>query len=181
MEPATYFYQHYGDDLKVFAEDRVPLHGPFEGLCGMTLGRVFEPEYRKRYAAPDHFLCVVYFLNVLYQGVHAYFRSDYALWTSLSEPFPDVRNTCGHGGVSKPVDILRFARDPGYVPRATPLDLPKSLLAAYQGFFRHTYVPRLCELGRSGGGFEALNPGALWERLSEDLDTPEWQTFAGGT
>ena len=174
MNPSSYFPEHYRADLRVFAGNTVPAHGSFGVLCGMTLGNVFEPGRREQYVGPEDFLCALYYLNVLSQGIYTYFPMDHAAWLANSESFPDVR-ACNHhhGGVSKPGDILRFARHPEYVTGAQALDLPVQLLCSYRDFFMQTYIPDRCTRGL----FTELNARALLERLRQDADCPEWSTW----
>jgi hypothetical protein len=173
----AYFPLSYRSDLLVFAEKDVPAHGPFGCLCGMTLGRVLEPSRPERYANAEDFLCTLYYLNLFHQGIHEYFSADHTNWLAHTESFPDIRAcTYHHGGVSKPGDIIRFARSPQYIPGAQSLRLPDQLLHEYATFFLREFVPGLC--GRLQ--FRTLSANALREHLIHDRDCSEFSLYAGG-
>jgi hypothetical protein len=144
-------------------------------LCGMTLGRVFEPGQPQRYADPAGFLCALYYLNLINQGVHSYFRADHPRWTTLCEPFPDLRGcSVHHGGVSSPGEIIRFAKSPFYVTGAEPISVSEGLLRAYAVVFFRVYVPAICARER----FELLSANALTRKLQSDPDCPEFSRYA---
>ena len=87
MKQNDYFPAQYLADLAVFADQRVPQHGPFSSLCAWTLSRLFEPGSIKKYVAPVAFLCVLYNLNLLNQGIHTYFQQDHHCWLKVCAPF----------------------------------------------------------------------------------------------
>ena len=174
MDAFSYFPVHYRSDLLVFAEQDIPSSGPFWMLCGMTLGRVFEPGRPERYADPSGFLSVLYYLNLISQGVHTYFRADHGQWLALSEPFADVRGCPSHhGGVSKPGSIIHFAKSPDYVSGAEPICLEDELLRGYAMLFFQSYIPGVCAKAH----FAALESKALAQHLLRDPGCPEFAVY----
>ena len=176
MNAVEYFPDHYRADLRVFAEGNIPDHGPFWMLCGWTLGRLFEPGNVDKYCDPAGFLCALYELNLLNQGVHSYFPEDHALWLANSEPFPDIRGCShGHGGFTHaPASILRFSENPRYIPGAQPIPISQERLREFTAFFVRTYLPAVCK----HSPFRALSPLPLIEQLVSDGDCPEFSRYA---
>jgi hypothetical protein len=179
MNAVKYFPDRYRADLQFFAEGDIPHHGPFWMLCGMTLGRVFEPGNIDKYTDPACFLCVLYELNLLNQGIYTYFPEDHPLWIATCEPFPDIRGcSYGHGGFTHaPASILRFSDDPRYIPGARPIPISHQKLCEFTDFFVRNYLPVVCEQSP----FRALTSLALVERLVSDGDCPEFSQYADPT
>ena len=70
-------------------------------------------------------------------------HSDYYYeWCAKSEPFINSRGCkSGHGGfTSAPNSILRFAKDPSYVPRATPVAISNEQIMIYLDYFCAEYL-----------------------------------------
>ena len=176
MNAVKYFPDCYRADLRFFAEGGILHRGPFRALCGMTLERVFEPGNIDKYSDPACFLCVLYELNLLNQGIHAYFPEDHPRWITTCEPFPDIRGcSYGHGGFTHaPASILRFSDDPSYIPGARPIHISRERLREFTDFFVRNYLSVVCEQSH----FRALTPLALVERLVSDGDCPEFSQFA---
>lgn len=175
MAPSEYFPAQYRADLSIFAEGEVPDQGPFWMLCGMTLGRLFEPGRPERYFDSCAFLCVVYGLNLMHQGVYTYFPDDHQRWVSLVEPFPDLRGCpTHHGSVSTPGSLLRFADDPSYIPGAKPIFLNPERVCDFTRILFRVYLPRLSE----HAGFVGLTPSRLFEKLRADPDCREFSRYA---
>lgn len=177
MKAADYFPRHYRADLQVFAEAEVPEHGPFWMLCGLTLGRVFEPGRLESYVDAARFLCTVYELNLLNQGIHRYFPDHHFRWLAVCEAFPDIRGcSYGHGGFTHaPSSIIRFSHDPSYIPGSRPIPISGELLREFTDFFFREYLSALCDRSTN---FGMLTTGALVERLLRDTDCPEFSTYA---
>lgn len=170
MMPNSYFPHKYLQDLAIFSQGiNIPENGPFWMLCGMTAGNFFEPEKVKQYAAPSDFLICLYFLNLLNQGIYTHFREHHINWLSTSAPFVDTLGcSYGHGGWShSPDSILRFARNPNYIPRAQPIEITATQLKNYTEFFLFEYVDSLfADYPR-----QAINPDELLKHLQEDPDS----------
>lgn len=176
MKPTDYFPAQYLADLVVFTDRRVPQHGPFSSLCGWALSGLFAPANIKKYVDPAAFLCVLYNLNLLNQGIHTYFQQVHHCWLKVCAPFPDSRGCTYHGGVtSAPSSVLEFALDPSYIAGAQPIEVPKNVLAKFTKFFLSIYLTQLCETER----FLALSPRRLIDRLSTDADCPEFRQCIG--
>ena len=145
MSPQEYFPSIYRNDLRVFSEWKsltIPDYGPFDQLCGWTVGALFEPTQRIKYASPSDFICCLYALNLLNQSLYSMHSDYYYEWCAKSEPFIDSRGCkSGHGGfTSAPNSILRFARDPSYVPRATPVEISNDQIQSYIRYFFNEYL-----------------------------------------
>ena len=145
MSPQEYFPSIYRDDLRIFADWKnltIPDYGPFDQLCGWTVGALFEPTQRIKYASPSDFICCLYALNLLNQSLYSMHGDYYYEWCAKSEPFIDSRGCkSGHGGfTSAPNSILRFARDPSYVPRATQVDISNEQIMIYLDYFCAEYL-----------------------------------------
>ena len=177
MVPEEYFPTTYLHDLGVFYKDRepVPQHGRLGMLCGMTMGNLFEPDRRPQFASPEDFLCSLYVLNVINQGIHTYFPTLHSAWRRRSAPFIDTRGcSYGHGGWSgAPHSILRFAKDPSYIPGAEPVTLTNEELTQYTRFFLFRYLPSV--LGDDGR--DKLTPKGLLGHLMNDADCGEIRHF----
>ena len=174
MTPAEYFPEAYRADLRVFAQRAIPEHGPFWMLCGMTLGGLFDPHRRGLYQDAAGFVCSVYALNLLDQALHCYFPGVHARWLAASEPFPDVREcSYGHGGVGFiPGSVLRFARDPGYIPRAEPIAITDERLADFTQLVFERYLSP-----ESEPALRRSIQSQLVDRLLQDPDCPEFAEF----
>jgi hypothetical protein len=155
----------------------------------MTLGRLFEPERRATFVSPSDFLCCQYYLNILHQGIYTYYREHHAMWRLGGIAFLDLRGCkYGHGGFNTgPAAILRFARDPSYVPDAQPIEIARKQLKQYMQYFFFDYVPSVyrCEFlqlqpaGACHAGLASpIDPRELLRRLSDDPDCLELRTFA---
>lgn len=176
MKPAEYFPVHYQADLLIFGDGRIPLHGPFLSLCGMTLSRLLEPDSIKKYIDPAAFLCVLYGLNLLNQGIHMYCREDHRRWLEVSAPFPNSRGCLYHGNVtSSPSSVLKFAREPNGIRGGQPIDVPVERLNQFTEFFFRDYLPGLCQ----GESFLTLTSEKLAARLSADPGCPEFRQYIG--
>ncbi len=180
MNPGEYFSDHYINDLRLFAGGSdMPTHGPFGLLCGLTIGMIFEPNKIGEYSDPVGFLCSLYALNLLNQGIYTYFPEYHSRWLSRVAPFVDVR-TCyaGHGGFyNHPDAIIRFARNPSYIPRAKPMPIDDQL-GSYVSFFLNRYLPDLMTQGSHGTTIEGdhhFTSSALTNRLMRDPDCTELQ------
>ena len=148
MVPIEYFPKHYLDDLKKFDENpEIPSHGPFSLLCGMTMGNLFSPSRRGTYSSPTDFLCCLYSLNLVNQGIYTYNRNLHGYWSQYSVPFLDCRGCShGHGGwTNTPNSILRFSEDPSFVTNAQPIEIPDYHLASYINYFVREYLPSIFE------------------------------------
>lgn len=169
MKPDEYFLSFYRADVRVFAKEDVPFHGPFWMLCGRTLGRLFEPGQPEKYADPEGFLCMLWLLNLAHQGIYTYFPSSYWCWRAFCEPFPDLR-ACAyyHGGIFTPGHLLSFAKDPSYVPRARSFDLEDNKVRAYFYYFFDEYLGRLAHLDPTG-----FSPSGLLDKLRNDPASTE--------
>jgi len=179
MRPDEYFPSHYRDDLRLFSAIDVPRHGPFGILCGMTLGRLFEPGQPEKYADPEGFLCMLWLLNLAHQGIYTYFPSDYQRWLTVCEPFPDLRgcSSC-HGGVCTPDALLRFARDPSYITLARPFELHDVKVREFFQFFFTKYLGVIVQ--DDGAAVNGFSAPELLERLCSDLASPEVSRYARG-
>lgn len=177
MHPAEYFPKSYRSDLQVFTKGAIPDHGPYWMLCGMTLGRLFEQGQPERYADPVAFLYVLYELNLIHQGIYKYFRGDYPRWLEVSDPFPDLRGCPSHhGGVFTPDSLIRFAKDPSYVPRAKSLDFQDEQGQEFTCFFFGTYLRNLCE----SAPFSRFMSSELVELLKADPHCVKFSKYAEG-
>lgn len=146
-------------------------------LCGMTLGRLFQPGAPNKYADPAGFLCVLYELNLMHQGVYTYFPDDHHRWVSLSEPFPDLRGCPSHhGGVATPGSLLRFAEDPSYIPGAESILLQLERVQDFTHLLFQVYLPTLEQIA----DFAALSSSRLLTRLRADPDASEFSRYASG-
>ena len=167
-----YFPAQYLHDLGVFYQGNdVPQHGPFWKLCGMTAGNLFEPERVKLFTSPSDFLCCLYFLNLLNQSIFTYFRKHHPYWAASCAPFVDTLGcSYGHGGwTHSPNSILRFAKDPSYIPRAQPIGITEEHLTNYARFFFSEYLESIF----SDQCQEALNSSDLLKHLRDDPDCIE--------
>lgn len=174
MQPNVYFPAKYHTDLRVFSNGEVPTHGPFWMLCGWTLGGFLEPGRIKQYDSPEGFLCSIYQLNLLHQGIYTYFREDYPKWTALCEPFPDLRGCHSHhGGVSSPASLINFVKNPSYTLGSKPLYLTDELLLEFTDYFFHHYLRSLCQKGK----FVHLSSDGLAARLRGDPDCGGYAKF----
>ena len=145
MSPQKYFPSIYRDDLRIFAGWKnltIPDYGPFDQLCGWTVGALFEPTQRIKYASPSDFICCLYVLNLINQSLYSMHSDYYYEWCAKSEPFINSRGCkSGHGGfTSAPNSILRFAKDPSYVPRATPVAISNEQIMIYLDYFCAEYL-----------------------------------------
>ncbi len=174
MQSNIYFPERYRADLRIFSNCEVPKHGPFWMLCGWTLGGLLEPGCVERYASPEGFLCSIYHLNLLHQGIYTYFREDYAKWIALCESFPDLRGCHSyHGGVRSPASLINFAKRPSYIPGAKPLSLTDELLMEFNDYFFHQYLRALCQQEK----FIHLSSDGLAARLREDPACREFANY----
>lgn len=170
----SYLHKDYLQDLSVFCQGKeIPQYGPFWMLCGMTMGKLFEPENRTNFNSPANFICYLYGLNLIDQGVHYYYPSLLADWRLSSLPFLDSRGcNQGHGGwAGKPNSILHFAKDPSYISRAQPIDIPNELLKSYIKYFLFSYLSSIFDK-------RTLNPEELLARLRSDPDCEEVRVFS---
>lgn len=172
MEPNEYFPGSYRDDVRAFAKTNVPAHGPFWMLCGRTLGRLFDPGQPEKYVDPEGFVCMLWLLNLAHQGIYTYFPQVYWQWMSFSESFPDLRG-CPfyHGNLLTPGSLLRFARDPGYIPHAKPLELDEKRVRAFFNFFFNDYLSGLN--GQYPPGVRRFSPTELLAHLRNDPSCTE--------
>lgn len=87
--PGKYFPSHYRQDLGVFVDAvEIPRNGPFGVLCGRTLGNLFEPSKRPRFASPSGFLWC------LYESAEP--RHLHSLSVSIQRMVCQCRPFCGH-------------------------------------------------------------------------------------
>jgi hypothetical protein len=190
VDPDQYFPIHYYSDFSLFFGRRakIPTSHRETALCGMTLGSLFEPEKRARFVSPADFLCCQYELNLLHQGIYTYYREHHPMWLLGSSAFLDIRGCrSGHGGLTtNPGGILRFARDPSYIPNAQPVEITPKQLAQYTQFFFLDYLPSVYR-----GDFlppqsctypsqqtSPIDPQGFLERLRNDPNCFELRTFA---
>lgn len=177
MHPAEYFPKSYRSDLRVFTKGATPDHGPYWMLCGVTLGRLFEQGQPEKYADPVAFLCVLYELNLIHQGIYKYFRGDYLRWLEVSEPFPDLRGCPSHhGGIFAPDSLIRFAKNPSYISRSESLDLRDEQLREFTCFFFGVYLRDLYD----PVPFSRFTPSLLIGRLRADTSCAEFSRHAKG-
>lgn len=172
--PLNYIAQDYRHDLSVFYQgDEVPKHGPFWMLCGRSMGNLFEPQNRIQFNSPSDFLCCLYELNLIDQGIFNYYPALHIDWRMSCLPFIDSRGcNYGHGGfTSNPNSILRFAQDPSYIPRAQPVAISSDQLKSYTGFFFFDYLPGILDSHK-------LDPEELLAQLKDDPSCPEIRDFA---
>jgi hypothetical protein len=168
--PSLYFPDQYLNDLRAFNQGmEVPEHGPFWKLCGMTAGNLFEPEKVKHFGSPSDFLCCLYFLNLLNQGIYTYYRERHSDWLNICAPFVDILGcSYGHGGwTHSPDSILRFARNPSYIPRAQPVEITSEQLRSYTQFFFFEYLESIFATQHQ----QLFNSGELLKQLQVDADT----------
>ena len=173
MLPSEYLPTQYLHDLSIFNGGKeLPEHGPFWMLCGMTIGNLFEPEKRFLFTNPSGFLCSLYALNLLNQGIYTYFPDLLNQWSSKVIPFVDIRGChSGHGGFTHaPNSILTFSRNPSYIPRARPIELDKDIMDYTQYFF-FAYLPTIFD-GQEG---RSLEPSILLDYLKSDPSCLELQ------
>ena len=143
-------------------------------LCGWTFGGLFEPKQIVQFVDPVAFLCVLYELNLLNQGINSYFTEGYE-WQTISEPFPDIRGCMTyHGGIThKPNSILEFAARSGYIPGMKPVIVPLAKLREFTQHFIHGYLGDVCRVRH----FSNLTPDKLIVKLVDDPDCPEFRQF----
>lgn len=172
-----YSHEHYRHDLSVFCsraikDIEVPEHGPFWMLCGMTMGCLYDPQNRDSFMSPSDFLCYLYELNIINQGIYTYYPTLHFEWCQSSLPFINSRGcSYGHGGwTSRPNAILHFAENPSYISGAKPVDISRNQLVNYTNSFFFDYLPNT--LSR-----RILNPEELLAHLKEDPDCGEVNDF----
>jgi hypothetical protein len=176
--PHDYFPLAYCEDLKAFSgASKVPSHGPFGLLCGRTMGALFEPANRDKYRSATGFLCTLYCLNLLHQGIYTHFPSAFNVWAIRVAPFVDARGcTHAHGGWNGlPNAILAFAQDPSYIPSAVPVHIENSDLSQYLSYFLFEYLPTVLPSYES---MHLVDPTELLSRLRGDDDCAEIRQIA---
>ncbi len=172
--PLNYISQHYLNDLRVFHGEDIPQHGSFGMLCGMTMGKLFEPQCRVKFTSPSDFLCCLYELNLIYRGISRYYGNLRTDWIISNPPFIDCGGcSSGHGGWlrGQPNSILRFARDPSYVSGAQPVEITNEQLKGYTQYFLGDHLTKIFAR-------EILDPDELLARLIEDPSSSEVRNFA---
>lgn len=179
MTPEEYFPELYRHDVEIFWRgSEHPSRGPWGLLCGRTLSWLLGPGEREKYIDPEYFLYALWLLNLSYQKILSYTSGDrHWKWLSFGESFPDL---CGchfaHGNVTTPDSLLRFARDPSYIPRAKPLELHEARARAFVHFFFHQYLSRF-KLPNPDGG-QGFSSAEMLERLRNDPGCPELARYA---
>ena len=168
----NYIQNDYLNDLRVFDGDDIPQHGSFGMLCGMTMGKLFEPQNCSRFTNPSYFLCCLYELNLINQGIYTFRRDLHFEWQESSLPFLDCRGCdSGHGGwLCRPNAILTFAADPSYVPRATPVEISNELLKDFTKYFFEHYLVDVFDQ-------TTLNSNEFLARIIGDSSCPEVQAI----
>jgi len=173
-----YFPAKYLQDLGAFYQGKaIPLHGSFWMLCGMTAGNLYESNNIKNFYSPPDFLCCLYFLNLINQGIYTYYPECHGYWRVSCAPFVDSRGcSYGHGGwSSNPSSILRFAKDPSYIPRATPIEISPDQLEQYAEYFFSKYLPSIFETYPRN----IFSSNDLFKHLQDDLDCSEVRQYSG--
>ena len=132
-----YIHNDYLRDLGRFYGDGMPSHGSFGMLCGMTMTHLFAPKNRMKFISPEDFLCCLYALNLINQGLHVYYPEIHDEWLSKCLPFIDNRGcSAAHGGwTSEPYSILRIAKDPSNISKAKPVEIRHENLKGYIEYF----------------------------------------------
>jgi hypothetical protein len=174
MRPDEYFFDYYAQDLHFFAFDwDIPEHGPFGGLCGWTMGRLFDPSRVIQFIDPVGFLSTLYFLNLINQGIYTYLPEYREKWLFRAPSFVNILNcTCGHGGFSyRPNSIIRFTQNPSYVSKAKALPMDAAL-PKYANFFFYDYIPNVM-FSKHSKPDKHLFTHILLNNLISDLDCPE--------
>ena len=179
MKTDEYFPQIYRQDLRQFCinlQGVVPKAGPFFMLCGRTISALLAPECREKFASPSDFLCCLYCLNLVGQGLHSRHEKNYWEWAGNAEPYLDCRACTSYHGyfLGPPNAILQTARNPMHVSGAQSVDIPAELISKYLQFFLPNYLPAL--MSPSFRYFE--NPQAFLDELKEDYHFKELAEFA---
>lgn len=163
MNPSDYFPDKYLEDLKIFSGETVHGTGPRYMLCGRTFEKILGYGYRRQYQSLEGFISTTYCLNLINQGIHAYFNKDFYSWCENSVPFPDCQS-CSHfhGGISRPFSIIRYSENPHV---GKPVYIDRIKLKNYLNYFFNNYLKNL-------NCFIETTPSKLGNVLFYDKDCP---------
>ncbi|MCG7930896.1 MAG: hypothetical protein N0E44_12670 [Candidatus Thiodiazotropha lotti] len=107
MEPTKYFPKYYEKDIEIFyqyndAADELPTVG-----CNKGLWSVFRSGLFSKVSHPTDFVCCLYCLNLLHQGIYNYLPGLYDKWCKVSAPFLNVQPSCGAScSIHLPIQLL---------------------------------------------------------------------------
>ncbi|MCU7804197.1 MAG: hypothetical protein KZQ96_13450 [Candidatus Thiodiazotropha sp. (ex Lucinoma borealis)] len=164
MEPNDYFPALYLEDLKGAYSELPNGSGPIEICGGIFFDNLCRPDAWTKLISPISFICCLYTLNLIHQGIYSHRYVVYNQWIERCVPF--LRSTCVyHGGVIYPYDhieyveamLLKYANNTKLIDR--------SIISKYAKYMFYSYLPSL-----------QLNPFRvefLIEYLTKDTDCQE--------